>query len=112
VQACREVLVEAELVGREQTRWQHGLHVWCGFGADRDGAGDRRARQMTALYQMPFEKFAAYSPFGTPADVAAALRPYVMAGCDSFNLVAVADDPERTVAAAAAVRALLSETSP
>jgi alkanesulfonate monooxygenase SsuD/methylene tetrahydromethanopterin reductase-like flavin-dependent oxidoreductase (luciferase family) len=108
-QACRDIAVEAEFVGREVTQWQHGLQVWCGFGPDRDRAGEHLTQQMTALYRLPFEKFARYSPYGTAEDVAAALRPYLEVGCRSFNLVAVAEDAERTIDAASAVRALLRD---
>src|SRR4051812_27593425 len=37
-QAVGDIAAEAELAGREGTKWQHGLQVWCGFDADRDRA--------------------------------------------------------------------------
>jgi alkanesulfonate monooxygenase SsuD/methylene tetrahydromethanopterin reductase-like flavin-dependent oxidoreductase (luciferase family) len=110
--ACQDIVVQAEFVGRETTQWQHGLQVWCGFGPDRERAGDRLAEQMTALYRLPFEKFAHYSPYGGAEEVADALGPYLRMGCRSFNLIAVADDPERTVEAASAVRNLLRSRTP
>jgi hypothetical protein len=42
---------------------------------------------MTAFYQLPFESFERYSPYGSPEEVAAFLAPYVQAGCGSFNLI-------------------------
>ena len=111
-QACRDIAAQADAAGRERAQWQHGLQVWCGFGRDRDRAGALLSQQMTALYQMPFGKFARYSPYGTAPDIAAALRPYLRAGCRSFNLIAVAEDAQQTIEAASAVRALLREATP
>ncbi len=44
----------------------HGMHVWCGFDADPSVARSRLGTAMEHLYQTPFEKFARYSPAGTP----------------------------------------------
>ena len=81
-------------------------------GRIANARGDRLAEQMTALYRLPFEKFARYSPYGGAEEVADALGPYLRMGCRSFNLIAVADDPERTVEAASAVRNLLRARTP
>jgi alkanesulfonate monooxygenase SsuD/methylene tetrahydromethanopterin reductase-like flavin-dependent oxidoreductase (luciferase family) len=108
-QAAREIAAEAQLLGRAEVSWQHTLNVWCGIDQNRDAAAERLAAQMTALYHLPFAKFERYCPYGGPADIAAALRPYVAAGCRSFNLIAVADDFERTVEAAGAVREMLRD---
>jgi alkanesulfonate monooxygenase SsuD/methylene tetrahydromethanopterin reductase-like flavin-dependent oxidoreductase (luciferase family) len=108
-QAVRDIAAEAVVAGRGGTQWQHGLQVWCGFDADRDRAREVLAHQMSALYRLPFERFAPYSPYGTPEEIAAALVPYVEAGCRAFNLIAVADDPEGTIDAASAVRAALRD---
>ena len=105
--ACAEVAREAESAGRVVTRWAHGMHVWCGFDDDRSRAGERLAQEMESLYQVPFEKFARYSPYGNPRDVADALRPYAEVGCRSFNLIATASSPEQVVEGARTVRALL-----
>jgi hypothetical protein len=64
---------------------------------------------MESLYRLPFEKFARYSPYGTPQDVADALRPYVEVGCRSFNLITTAASPELAIEDARTVRALLRE---
>ena len=65
------------------------------------------AAPVEAMYQLPFAKFERYSPHGTPQQVADALRPYVEAGCSSFNISAQADDWRRCVDGVAAVRELL-----
>lgn len=111
-EACAEVAREAEAAGRDVPSWAHGMHVWCGFDDDRSAAGTRLATEMESLYQVPFEKFARYSPYGTPDEVADALRPYVEAGCRSINLIATAASPEASVEGAQAVRARLNDLGP
>ena len=112
VEACEEVAREAETLGRTVVSWRHGMHVWCGFDDDPERAGKRLAAEMEALYRVPFEKFARYSPYGRPEQVAEALRPYVAAGCRSINLIATSETPEAAVEGASAVRALLRDEAP
>jgi alkanesulfonate monooxygenase SsuD/methylene tetrahydromethanopterin reductase-like flavin-dependent oxidoreductase (luciferase family) len=97
----------ADAAGRGDTTWQHGLLVWCGFAESAATARPALAAAMEDLYQMPFERFAASSPHGTPQQVADALRPYLEAGVSTFLLAAVADDPKAAIAAAAEVRSRL-----
>jgi alkanesulfonate monooxygenase SsuD/methylene tetrahydromethanopterin reductase-like flavin-dependent oxidoreductase (luciferase family) len=63
------------------------------------------ARQ--GFYQLPFERFERYSPYGTPEDVAAFLAPYAQAGCGSFNLIPCAADADAAIDGVARVQALL-----
>ena len=63
---------------------------------------------MEEFYRVPFGKFERYCPCGTPEQVAAGLRPYVDAGCRSFNLIPVADSEQAAIDGADAVRALLA----
>lgn len=100
-----ETAAIAHAAGRDAMPWRHAMQVWCSFG-ERDVARERLARSMERLYQVPFEKFARYSPAGSAADVAAFLRPYVEAGCRTFNLLTVGPDAG-SVDGAAEVRALL-----
>jgi alkanesulfonate monooxygenase SsuD/methylene tetrahydromethanopterin reductase-like flavin-dependent oxidoreductase (luciferase family) len=93
--------------GRAVAEWQHGMHVWCGFGASAAVARSRLAVVMEGFYQTPFGKFERYCPCGTPEEVAAGLRPYVDAGCRSFNLIPLADSAEAAIEGAEAVRAVL-----
>jgi hypothetical protein len=65
---------------------------------------------MEAFYQLPFERFERYCPYGTADDVAGFLAPYVAAGCTEFNLIPQAPAPDRAVAGVAAVRNLLART--
>ena len=88
--------------------WQHALQVWVGFGSSPEAATPALAGAMESLYRMPFEKFDRYSPRGTPEDVAAALAPFVEAGCRTFNLIPAGDELFAVVDAAAEVRRLLN----
>jgi alkanesulfonate monooxygenase SsuD/methylene tetrahydromethanopterin reductase-like flavin-dependent oxidoreductase (luciferase family) len=106
--ACEEITEFAAECGRENTRWQHGMHVWCGFARSASEAREGLAATMQSFYQVPFEKFERYCPYGTPADIAAALQPYVEAGCRSFNLIAGFSDQDEIIEGANEVRSLLS----
>jgi alkanesulfonate monooxygenase SsuD/methylene tetrahydromethanopterin reductase-like flavin-dependent oxidoreductase (luciferase family) len=93
--------------GRAVAEWQHGMHVWCGLAASPSAARALLAAAIEGFYRVPFAKFERYCPCGTPEQVAARLRPYVEAGCRSFNLIPVADSEEAAVKAVGAVRGLL-----
>jgi alkanesulfonate monooxygenase SsuD/methylene tetrahydromethanopterin reductase-like flavin-dependent oxidoreductase (luciferase family) len=95
--------------GRSPGSWRHELQVWCGFGTTVERATPPLAQAMEAMYAAPFSAFARYCPAGTPDDVAGFLRPYVDAGCRSFNLIPRAEDPEQALAGVAEVRRLLQD---
>ena len=97
----------AAAAGRAPAAWRHALQVWCGFGASVEQATPPLARAMESTYSAPFAAFARYCPAGTPEDVAGFLRPYVDAGCRSFNLIPRAGSPEEALAGVAEVRRLL-----
>ena len=63
---------------------------------------------MEGFYQIPFDRFERYSPYGTPAEVAEFLAPYVAAGCTTFNLIPQSPDIETAVEGAAEVKRLLA----
>jgi hypothetical protein len=84
------------------------MTVWCGFGQGRAEGQAVVASAMEGLYGLPFSKFDRYVPRGTPADVADALRPYVEAGCRTFNLLAQSADPNGVAEAVGEVRRLLN----
>jgi alkanesulfonate monooxygenase SsuD/methylene tetrahydromethanopterin reductase-like flavin-dependent oxidoreductase (luciferase family) len=98
----------AAAVGRVDVHWHHGMTVWCGFGQGRAEGQAVVASAMEGLYGLPFSKFDRYVPRGTPADVADALRPYVEAGCRTFNLLAQTADPSGIAEAVGEVRRLLN----
>ena len=99
--------VEAAGAGRD-VAFRHGLQVWVGIDDDRARARERLAKRMEGMYRVPFERFEKYSPYGTPAEIAEALAPYVEAGCSLFNVMPVADGTERGVDGVAEVRARLA----
>ena len=109
--ACAQVAAQATEFGRGTTRWQHGMHVWCGLGDDRDRARARLAGEMESLYKVGFDRFEKYSPYGRPADIAEALLPYVEVGCRSFNLIATAEGAEQLIDGVQLVQALLGDMS-
>jgi alkanesulfonate monooxygenase SsuD/methylene tetrahydromethanopterin reductase-like flavin-dependent oxidoreductase (luciferase family) len=106
---CERITEYATGYGRVVPEWQHGLHVWCGFGESPGEARRELAATMEQLYQVPFEKFERYCPYGTPEDVANALLPYLRAGCRSFNLIPGDADGPATIEGALAVRDLLQK---
>jgi alkanesulfonate monooxygenase SsuD/methylene tetrahydromethanopterin reductase-like flavin-dependent oxidoreductase (luciferase family) len=99
---------EATAAGRDSTRFEHAINVWCGFGSTRDAARAPLAAGMQAFYQMPFEPFERYSPYGTAEEVAEFLHPYVEAGCSAFNVIPCAGDDETAVAGVGELRRLLT----
>lgn len=109
--AVAEVADAAEAAGRAEIDWQHGMTVWCGFGDDRADSEASVSRAMESLYGLPFAKFDRYVPRGTPTDVAEALRPYVDAGCRTFNLLAQCADRTRIAGAVGEVRRILNAGS-
>jgi hypothetical protein len=102
-----EIAEEATQLGRDATRFEHALNVWCGFGSTSASAREALSEQMQAFYQMPFEPFERYSPYGTPEAVAEFLSPYIEAGCSAFNIIPCADDEETAMAAVGGLRRLL-----
>jgi alkanesulfonate monooxygenase SsuD/methylene tetrahydromethanopterin reductase-like flavin-dependent oxidoreductase (luciferase family) len=100
--------VEATKAGRDPSRFEHALNVWCGFGATREAARRPLAAQMQAFYQMPFEPFERYCPCGTPEHIAEFLSPYIEAGCSAFNVIPCATDIDHGIAAVGELRSLLT----
>ncbi len=103
-----QVAEYAGAAGRDASGFTHAINVWCGFGATREAARVPLAERMQTFYQMPFEPFERYSPYGTPEDVAEFLFPYVDAGCSVFNVISCADDHETAVSGVAELRRLLA----
>ena len=87
-----------------------GTRCRCGAGSRTPGRrrGPCLAPAMEAFYELPFERFERYCPYGTADDVAGFLAPYMAAGCTEFNLIPRAPDLDQAVAGVAAVRAMLA----
>lgn len=101
-------LEEAARAGRADPPTRHAMQLWCAISDNKERARARLAPAMEAFYQIPFERFEKYSPYGTAEDVAEFLAPYVEAGCRWFNLIPQAGDPDAALAGVAAVRKLLA----
>lgn len=106
-----EIATKATAAGRDAGRFEHSLNVWCGFGTTRESARAQVSEQMERFYQMPFEPFEKYSPYGTPEDVAEFLLPYVESGCSTFNVIPCAEDDETAIAAAGELRRLITAST-
>jgi hypothetical protein len=78
------------------------MQIWMGVDDDKAKAREKVAESMQAFYQIPFESFERYTPYGTPAEIAEFIAPYVEAGCRHVNFV-VADAPEAILERALAV---------
>jgi alkanesulfonate monooxygenase SsuD/methylene tetrahydromethanopterin reductase-like flavin-dependent oxidoreductase (luciferase family) len=98
----------AAAAGRHDVQWQHAMQVWCGIGGSSAEGRAVLAPAMEGVYQIPFERFERYSPYGTPEAIAEFLAPYVAAGCRTFNLLTCAAVLETAVDGAAEVRRLLT----
>jgi alkanesulfonate monooxygenase SsuD/methylene tetrahydromethanopterin reductase-like flavin-dependent oxidoreductase (luciferase family) len=99
---------EAARVGRHEPPARHAMQLWCGVDDTKEAARARLASAMEGFYQIPFERFEKYSPYGTPEDIAEFLAPYIEAGCTSFNLIPQAADREASLAGATAIKKLLA----
>jgi alkanesulfonate monooxygenase SsuD/methylene tetrahydromethanopterin reductase-like flavin-dependent oxidoreductase (luciferase family) len=105
---CEQIAGEATDAGRDASTFEHALNVWCGFASTREAARNALAEQMQDFYQMPFEPFERYSPYGPPEQVAEFLSPYVESGCARFNVIPCADDVDEAVTAVGELRKLLA----
>jgi alkanesulfonate monooxygenase SsuD/methylene tetrahydromethanopterin reductase-like flavin-dependent oxidoreductase (luciferase family) len=102
---------QAAAAGRTDHPRAHAMQVWCGIAEDRGEARTLVSSAMEGFYQIPFDRFERYSPFGTPADVAEFLVPYVEAGCTTFNLIPQSPDVDTAVAGVVEVKRLLSASA-
>jgi alkanesulfonate monooxygenase SsuD/methylene tetrahydromethanopterin reductase-like flavin-dependent oxidoreductase (luciferase family) len=100
---------EAAAAGRPSPPARHAMQVWCGLADSKAAARACLAPAMQAFYQIPFERFERYCPYGTADDVAGFLAPYAAAGCAEFNLIPQSPDHDQAIAGAAAVRKLLAQ---
>lgn len=98
----------ADAAGRASPAWRHTLQLWAGFDVSRERAVARIRPAMEQAYSMPFERFERYTPCGRAEDVAAALEPYLQAGCRRFNFVPEAGGVDAAFEYVAAVKTHLS----
>ena len=99
---------QAGKAGRSPAPRDHAMQVWCGIAEETERARPLLATAMERFYRTPFERFERYSPYGTAAEVAEFLAPYVAAGCTTFNLIPQSPDPETAIEGASEVKRLLA----
>jgi alkanesulfonate monooxygenase SsuD/methylene tetrahydromethanopterin reductase-like flavin-dependent oxidoreductase (luciferase family) len=99
---------EAAAAGRPDPPARHAMQVWCGLADSKEAARACLAPAMQAFYQIPFERFERYCPYGTADDVAEFLAPYAAAGCTEFNLIPQSPGHDQAITGVAAVRKLLA----
>jgi alkanesulfonate monooxygenase SsuD/methylene tetrahydromethanopterin reductase-like flavin-dependent oxidoreductase (luciferase family) len=107
-EATSIVASSAREAGRGELAWRHEHQGWCFFDRDESAARTRAAAVMEAAYELPFERFARYTPCGRAQDVADYLRPFVAAGCRRFNLVAQGPTLAYAIEQAGEVKRLLA----
>ena len=95
--------------GREGSKIGLGLQLWHSVDGDRDEARRRLSKRMQGFYQIPFENFEKYCPYGKPEEIAEYLGPFLEAGMDHVNLLAVQGTQEGVVEAASAVKVALGK---
>ncbi len=100
-----ERIAEAAIAaGRDPASIELGMQFWTSVSESRDTARDMVSRGMQSTYKLPFERFERYTPFGTAAEVAESLAPFVEAGARHINLIPVQESPEAVIEAAAKIR--------
>jgi alkanesulfonate monooxygenase SsuD/methylene tetrahydromethanopterin reductase-like flavin-dependent oxidoreductase (luciferase family) len=109
-EATALVAGEAETAGRTGVVWRHEHQGWCFFDRDQKAAEARARAVLETSYNLPFERFARYTPCGTPEDVSEALRPFLDAGCRRFNLIADGPSVDHAIAQAGEVKRILAAT--
>ncbi|MCH8160749.1 MAG: LLM class flavin-dependent oxidoreductase [Chloroflexi bacterium] len=95
--------------GRDGSKIGLGLQLWHSVDGDRDEARRRLSKRMQGFYQIPFENFEKYCPYGKPEEIAEYLGPFLEAGMDHVNLLAVQGSQEGVVEAASAVKEALAK---
>jgi alkanesulfonate monooxygenase SsuD/methylene tetrahydromethanopterin reductase-like flavin-dependent oxidoreductase (luciferase family) len=95
----------AEL-GRPDPSW-FGLNMWVGLGKDGDRARTLLGERMTALYNLPPEKFQNVTAAGTPEEVAEKLAPFVAGGAEHLTVITVAESVHQGIDLAGEVRSIL-----
>jgi alkanesulfonate monooxygenase SsuD/methylene tetrahydromethanopterin reductase-like flavin-dependent oxidoreductase (luciferase family) len=105
---AREKIDEwADNEGRDGGKIGLGLQLWHSVDGDRDEARRRLSKRMQGFYQIPFENFEKYCPYGRPEEIAEFIGPYLEAGMDHVNLLAVQPNQEAVVEAASTVKEAL-----
>ena len=95
--------------GRDPSKIGLGLQLWHSVDDDHDEGRRRLSKRMQGFYQIPYENFEKYCPYGKPDEIAEFLGPYIEAGMDHVNLLAVQSNQEAVVEAAVSVKEALGK---
>ena len=106
-EALEVVAAEADAAGRGAVDWLHGYQPWVGVASTKAEARSLLKEGMEAFYKVPFEKFEKYAPYGTAAEVADQLQPFVAAGCSIMNLKVVSHSDAASIEAGGEIARLL-----
>lgn len=110
LRACREQIDEALVAaGREPGSVELGMQFWLAVGDDAAVARANLAAGMESTYQVPFDRFERYSPYGSVRQVAEFIAPYIEAGARHINLLPMQDSPEANIEAARAIQESLND---
>jgi len=102
----RSVAALAAEAGRDAGSFRHGLQAWVGFG-EKSQARARLVDTMRGMYQLPFEPFEKYSPYGSPREIADFMSPYAEQGARVFNLACRGESFEHEIDSVAEVASIL-----
>lgn len=103
-----ELLAEFVTKAGRDVKLERGMQFWMGVDDDKAVARAKVAGSMQAFYQLPFESFEKYTPYGTPKEIAEFIAPYIEAGCRWVNMVMV-EEPSAVLDRALAVRDALRD---
>jgi probable F420-dependent oxidoreductase len=107
---AKEVIAEAALAaGRDPGEIEPGIQFWTSVAPEREVARALVSHGMESTYRLGFERFERYTPFGSAAEVAERIAPYVEAGARHVNLIHVQDSAEENIERGAEVRAALHD---
>ena len=107
-QAGERIREVAEAAGRDPSEIEMGMQFWTSVSDDREEAKALVSRGMEGTYRRPFERFERYTPFGSAAEIAEYLGPFMEAGARHINLIPVQESPEAVIEAAAKIQQELS----
>ena len=99
-QAGERIREVAAAAGRDPADIELGMQFWTSVSNDREVAKDKVGRGMQGTYKLPFERFERYTPYGSAAEIAEYIQPFVEAGARHINLIPVQESPEANIEAA------------
>ncbi len=106
---ARETIAEAaEAAGRDPAAIEIGMQYWTSVAAEKTAAREAVAERMEKSYRIPFERFERYTPYGTAAEVAAVIAPYLEVGVKHINLITVQATPEESIERSAEIQGELA----